>query len=87
MKQNSFLKKTSTGCLDAFKFFAACIVAFVWHYQHFGPSSGNPFGRIFAYSYPYGWLMVELFFMLSGFGMYNFAMIENIIDFLIKICI
>lgn len=69
MKQQICSPKTNTVCLDAIKFFAACIVAFVWHYQHFEPAAGNPFGTIFAYSYPYGWLMVELFFMLSGFGM------------------
>ena len=61
--------KTNTVCLDSVKFFAACVVAFVWHYQHFEPASGSPFGRVFSFSYPYGWLMVELFFMLSGFGM------------------
>lgn len=84
MKQHSFLLKTSTVCLDAVKFFAACIVAFVWHYQHFGPTSGNPFGRIFAYSYQYGWLMVELFFMLSGFGMmvgYGNKVLGHLISF------
>jgi peptidoglycan/LPS O-acetylase OafA/YrhL len=61
--------KTNTECLNTVKFFGACIVAFVWHYQHFAPVDGSPFDFIFAFSYPYGWIMVELFFMLSGFGM------------------
>lgn len=62
------LTKTNTACLDAVKFFGACIVAFVWHYQHFEPVDRSPFDLFFLFSYPYGWLMVELFFMLSGFG-------------------
>lgn len=56
-------------CLDGLKGVGACIVAFVWHYQHFSPQSGLPFYNIFPISYSYGWLMVELFFALSGFGM------------------
>lgn len=60
--------KTNTACLNTVKFFGACIVAFVWHYQHFAPGE-SPFFSIFTFSYLNGWLMVELFFMLSGFGM------------------
>ncbi|MDO4187524.1 MAG: acyltransferase [Lachnospiraceae bacterium] len=62
--------KYDTRCLNSLKFFAACIVAFVWHYQHFSPANGSPFDFIFKWSYPFGWLMVELFFMLSGMGMF-----------------
>ncbi len=69
MNIESHAPKTSTVCLGAIKFFGAFIVAFIWHYQHFQPAAGDPLGRFFAFSYPYGWLMVELFFMLSGFGM------------------
>ena len=69
MREKVMNSKTNTVCLNTVKFFGACIVAFVWHYQHFAPVNGSPFDFIFAYSYPYGWLMVELFFMLSGFGM------------------
>lgn len=61
--------KTNTMCLDTVKFVGACLVAFIWHYQHFAPADGSPFDFIFTYSYEYGWIMVELFFMLSGFGM------------------
>lgn len=56
-------------CLDGIKGLAACVVAFAWHYQHFAPRDGSPFHSIIPLSYDYGWLMVELFFMLSGFGM------------------
>lgn len=69
MEEKKITSKTNTVCLNAVKFFAACIVAFVWHYQHFQPVDGSPFAFVFGFSYPYGWLMVELFFMLSGFGM------------------
>lgn len=55
-------------CLESLKGIGACVVAFAWHYQHFSPSS-SPFYNLIPVSYNYGWLMVELFFMLSGFGM------------------
>ncbi len=56
--------------LDGMKGIAACIVAFVWHYQHFGVmGADSPLYTFLKASYDYGWLMVELFFMLSGFGM------------------
>ena len=44
-------------------------MAFVWHYQHFKPQNGSPFDMLFKVSYVMGWSMVDLFFMLSGFGM------------------
>lgn len=84
MKEQICSTKTNTICLDAVKFFGACIVAFVWHYQHFEPDGGDPFGAFFAFSYPYGWLMVELFFMLSGFGMmvgYGSKVLGHLISF------
>lgn len=62
--------RPNTQCLNTLKFIAACVVAFLWHYQHFAPADGYPFSRVFIWSYRYGFLMVELFFMLSGFGMY-----------------
>ncbi|MDR2795176.1 MAG: acyltransferase [Spirochaetaceae bacterium] len=49
---------------------AAVIVAFIWHYQHFKPES-FPFSGILYLPYAYGWVMVELFFMLSGFIFFN----------------
>ncbi len=56
--------------LDGVKGIAACIIAFIWHYQHFGVSGPDqPFFKIIPWSYSYGYLMVEIFIMLSGFGM------------------
>lgn len=69
VKEQVNLARTNTTCLDFLKFAGACIVAFIWHYQHFSPAEGSPFDTIFVFTYPNGWLMVELFFMLSGFGM------------------
>ena len=56
-------------CLDGIKGIGACVIAFIWHYQHFSPQNGSPFYNVFPGFYQYGWLMVEIFFMLSGFGM------------------
>ncbi len=70
--------------LEAIKGIGAIIIAFVWHYQHFRPEAGSPFSEIFAVSYKYGWTMVEVFFMLSGFGMllgYENRIIEKSITF------
>ena len=75
---------TNTKCLNSLKGFAACIVAFVWHYQHFAPQAGSPLYSLFTVSYQYGWLMVELFFVLSGFGMmlgYGEKVISHAISF------
>lgn len=55
--------------IDGLKGVSACIIAFCWHYQHFSPQEGFPFYRLFELFYLYGYLMVEVFFMLSGFGM------------------
>lgn len=84
MKKQICSAKTNTACLDSAKFFAACVVAFIWHYQHFEPAAGSPFDAVFSYSYPYGWLMVELFFMLSGFGMmigYGSKVLHHLVSF------
>ena len=56
-------------CIDALKGIGAFIIAFVWHYQHFVPTQEFPLSSIFEISCTHGYLMVELFFMLSGFGM------------------
>lgn len=55
--------------LDGLKGIGACIVAFCWHYRHFGIPVQLPFCQYLPFSFQDGWLMVELFFMLSGFGM------------------
>ena len=57
------------GAIDGLKGIGACIIAFFWHYQHFSPPDGSPFFSLFPMCYKYGSFMVELFFMLSGFGM------------------
>lgn len=62
--------KTDTKCLGFLRFLAACVIAFFWHYQHFGNNFQYPFSSVFHWSYNYGYLMVELFFALSGFGMF-----------------
>ena len=63
-------KKLETLCLDGLKGIGIFIIAFFWHYQHFTGANANlPLWRFFPLSYQYGYLMVEVFFMLSGFGM------------------
>lgn len=56
-------------CIDGIKGIACFIIAFFWHYRHFCKPPDVPFFNIFQVSYKYGYLLVELFFMLSGFGM------------------
>lgn len=63
LKNKEYLK-----CVDGLKGVAAFVVAFIWHYQHFSPKE-NPFSFIFNLTYDVGWSMVDLFFILSGFGM------------------
>ena len=63
------MENRQVKALNLIKGIGACIVAFAWHYQHFEPVHGSPFITLIPVSYTYGWLMVELFFMLSGFGM------------------
>jgi peptidoglycan/LPS O-acetylase OafA/YrhL len=45
-------------------------VAFIWHYQHFAPEV-YPFSKILYWPYHFGWIMVDLFFILSGFIFFN----------------
>ena len=78
------------SAIDGMKGIGACIIAFFWHYQHFKPENGSPFFSVFPMSYRYGSFMVELFFMLSGFGMmlgYSERIISHTIsfrDFIVK---
>ncbi len=58
-----------TGCIDGLKGIGACVVAFVWHYQHFAPQAGSPFYSLLWPFYDMGDRMVEVFFLLSGLGM------------------
>lgn len=61
--------RKSTLCLDGLKGLAAFIIAFCWHYNHLNPSFKGAFTKTFPLAYNYGYLMVEIFFILSGFGM------------------
>ena len=56
-------------CLEGIRGLGACSIAFFWHYQHFTPFPDFSLFNIFEISCTHGYLMVELFFMLSGFGM------------------
>ena len=61
--------KDNLNCINGLKGFGACMIAFVWHYQHFAPQAGSPFYILFTPFYDMGDRMVEVFFMLSGLGM------------------
>lgn len=52
--------------LDGLRGLAAIGVAFFWHYQHFNPET-FPFSRKAYWFYQYGYSLVDLFFILSGF--------------------
>lgn len=58
--------KTDTKSLNGIRGVGACIIAFIWHYQHFKPNT-SPFYSILMPLYDHGDLMVEVFFMISGF--------------------
>lgn len=62
--------KIPTNCLFTLKFISSFIIAFIVHYRHFPMNHGFPFAYIFKWSYQSGHKIVELFFMLSGFGMF-----------------
>jgi peptidoglycan/LPS O-acetylase OafA/YrhL len=58
------------SALDGVRGIAALIVAFIWHYQIFSPEI-YPFSKILYWPYHFGWIMVDLFFILSGFIFFN----------------
>jgi len=59
--------------LDSLRGIAAIGIAFFWHLQHFGYTqeiaSQQPYYSIFKWFYSYGWNLVDLFFVVSGFVM------------------
>lgn len=57
------------NCIEGLKGIGACVVAFVWHYQHFAPQAGSPFYSLLWLFYDMGDRTVEVFFLLSGLGM------------------
>lgn len=63
------MKENETLCLNGLKGIGAFVVAFLWHYRHFPLLNGFPMYRFLSLLYDHGYLMVEIFFMLSGFGM------------------
>jgi peptidoglycan/LPS O-acetylase OafA/YrhL len=78
----SNIKRIST--LDSLRGIAAIGVAFFWHYQHYNPQNGYPFSRIGYWFYTYGWNLVDLFFVLSGFVfsyVYGAKIVERKISF------
>lgn len=52
--------------LDGLRGVAALGVAFFWHYQHFAPRE-YPFSNAGYWFYRYGFSLVDLFFVISGF--------------------
>lgn len=61
------MEQQRISSLDSLRGIAACAVAFIWHFQHFKPADGSPFGNVLKIFYEQGWLAVELFFCISGF--------------------
>lgn len=54
--------------LDGLRGILACAVAFFWHYQFIAEEI--PFHGMFKIIYDNSWMAVEIFFAISGFGMY-----------------
>ena len=84
MNKKAEENKKNTLCLNGLKGIGAFIIAFMWHYQHFINSTSGPLSKYFPLSFNYGYLMVEIFFILSGFGMmmgYCDRILEHKINF------
>ena len=64
-----YMKDNKQGWIDGVKGIGAIVIAFMWHYQHFAPENGTPFSDVFVFLYGYGYVFVDVFFALSGFGM------------------
>lgn len=63
--------KNRIKAFDGLKGISALIIAFFYHFSHFKGYSVPPMKQILNPLYYYGFLFVELFFMLSGFLMYR----------------
>lgn len=64
--------------LDLLRGLASFIVAFFWHYQHFGVSANLlPAYLKFSDFYRRGWIFVEFFFILSGF-IFSYVYLDKI---------
>lgn len=59
------------SALEGLKGILAVIIALFVHYNHFYSQNGVPgYMNWFPFTMTWGWLCVELFFMISGFGIY-----------------
>jgi peptidoglycan/LPS O-acetylase OafA/YrhL len=52
--------------LDGLRGIAAFLVAFVYHYSMFSPET-LPFAGLLYWPYHFGWTLIDLFYVLSGF--------------------
>lgn len=59
-----------TKSLNSLKFIDAFVIAFIFHYPSFTNIQSHPLKIVFPFACSYGYLMVEMFFVLSGFGMH-----------------
>lgn len=56
-------------CINGIKGVSAYVIACVYHYGwYFAPQNGLPLYNLMPALYTYGYCFVEVFFMLSGFG-------------------
>lgn len=67
--ENHSLKHERYVCLDTLRGIAACLIAFIWHYQHLCNREKQPLQPILSFFYEYGWVLTEMFFVISGFVM------------------
>lgn len=68
MNTQEFLKP-----LNALRGIGSVIIAYFFHYNHFVESSRHPLYFLFPDLCNYGWVMVELFFLLSGITFMSFC--------------
>jgi peptidoglycan/LPS O-acetylase OafA/YrhL len=52
--------------LDGLRGIAAFLIAFIYHYTQFKPTV-YPFAKLFYWPYNFGWTLINLFYVLSGF--------------------
>jgi peptidoglycan/LPS O-acetylase OafA/YrhL len=74
-----FAETKRIKALDGIRGIAAVIVAFFWHYKSFFETD-KPFYTLGYWAYNYGWITVDLFFVLSGFvfcSVYGDSIKEN----------
>lgn len=75
--------KEKIDSIYSLKGIGAFVIAFMWHYQHF-TKDNQPFENVLKFCFRSGSLMVEMFFMISGFCMmygYSERVLKYEIDF------